>query len=315
MKAKTDNIPVRLTRVAEGIPLDDTVVQKKKKPVGLIIFISVWLLLAAGLFLYPTVSEFVNNLVAASHTNEYSDAVKNLTNDEYEDYLAKIREYNDTMVVGSTLVDTFSNNSDVAEESDIYEEIASVGRDGQLANIEIPSINCKLPVYKGTDDSKLEEGAQHMFRTSLPMEGDGIHVVISGHTALPTKELFNRLTELEKGDSFSVEFFGDIYNYRVSEINVVLPEDSEKLQVQPDRNLCTLVTCTPYAVNTHRLLVMGELVDVIRRSNSSREIQTVDDESDRGLVVMFVIGGILLCVTIFTVIVIVRHRRKQSAAM
>lgn len=315
MKAKTDNIPVRSTSLAESISSDNAVVQKKKKPVGLIIFISIWILLAAGLFLYPTVSEYVNNLIARSHTNEYSDAVESLTNDEYEDYLAKIREYNDTMVVGSTLVDTFSNNSDAAEESDIYEEIASIGRDGQLANIEIPSINCKLPVYKGTDDSKLEEGAQHMFRTSLPMEGDGIHVVISGHTALPTKELFNRLTELKKGDSFSVEFFGDIYNYRVSEINVVLPEDSEKLQVQPDRNLCTLVTCTPYAVNTHRLLVMGELVDVIRRSNSSREIQTVDDENDRGLTVMFVIGGILLCVTIFTVIVIVRHRRKQSAAM
>lgn len=315
MKKKTDNVPYRSARVAKGIPLDDTIVQKKKKPVGFIIFISVWILLAAGLFLYPTVSEYVNSLIARSHTNEYSDAVKNLTNDEYEDYLAKIKEYNDTMVVGSTLVDTFSNNSDAAEESDIYEEIASVGRNGQLANIEIPSINCKLPVYKGTDDSKLEEGAQHMFRTSLPMEGDGIHVVISGHTALPTKELFNRLTELKEGDTFSVEFFGDIYNYRVCEINVVLPEDSEKLHVQPDRNLCTLVTCTPYAVNTHRLLVMGELYDVIRRSNSSREIQNINDESDRGLVVMFVIGGILLCVTIVTIIVTVRHRRKQSAVM
>lgn len=315
MKKKTDKVPSRSARVAKGIPLDDTIVQKKKKPVGLIIFISIWILLAAGLFLYPTVSEYVNNLIARSHTNEYSDAVKNLTNDEYEDYLAKIKEYNNTMVVGSTLVDTFSNNSDAAEESDIYEEIASVGRNGQLANIEIPSINCKLPVYKGTDDSKLEEGAQHMFRTSLPMEGDGIHVVISGHTALPTKELFNRLTELKEGDTFSVEFFGDIYNYRVCEINVVLPEDSEKLHVQPDRNLCTLVTCTPYAVNTHRLLVMGELYDVIRRSNSSREIQNIDDESDRGLVAMFVIGGILLCVTIVTIIVTVRHRRKQSAVM
>lgn len=315
MKKKTDNVPSRSTRVAKGIPLDDTVVQKKKKPVGLIIFISVWLLLAAGLFLYPTVSEFVNNLVAASHTNEYSDAVKNLSDDEYDGYLAKVKEYNDTMVVGSSLIDTFAGEEGLTEKSDIYEEIASVGRDGHLANIEIPSINCKLPVYKGTDDSKLEEGAQHMFRTSLPMEGDGVHVVISGHTALPTKELFSRLTELKKGDTFFVEFFGDTYYYRVCEINVVRPADSEKLHVQPDRNLCTLVTCTPYAVNTHRLLVMGELYDVVKRSNSSREIQNIDDEGDRGLVVMFVMGGILLCVTIVTIIVTVRHRRKQSAVM
>ena len=314
MTLDAGNIPVRGTR-ALTILADDKPVKRKRKPIGLIIFVVIWILGAAGLFLYPTVSEYINNLFAKAQTDDYNEAAMNLDISEYKELRALVDAYNNDAADSSVVADPMHSDSDSDSadgRSEAYEKIAAFGKDGQIGNIHIPSINCNLPIYKGTDESKLDEGAQHMYKTSLPSDGSDIHVVVSAHTAFPSKELFNHLIDVKVGDDFVIDFLGDTYSYRVTEINVVLPEDGEKLQIQSQKNLCTLVTCTPYSVNSHRLLVTGELTDVVNRSNGVRNLQIIEEVEDNTVMIMLIIGGVILMLTIVTIIVLIRHKRKHG---
>ena len=150
--------------------------------------------------------------------------------------------------------------------SEEYDEILNITDDGQMGTIDIPKIDCHLPVYHGSDEKMLAKGAVHLAATSIPIGEVSTHAVISAHTAFPGKEFFNRLTEMEIGDLFYVTVLGEKMAYKVTEIDVVLPTETEKLQVVPEKDLVTLSTCTPYAVNTHRLLVTGERTELIEET-------------------------------------------------
>lgn len=301
---RTEQIKDAVSSESEKKPM------KKGKRIGIILFVIVWLLGAAGFFLYPSISEMVNNMSAKGVVNDYNEAASALTSDEYAEMRAKVSEYNKN-TVGATVQDVFSEDREKKDTDETYEALAAIGRDGQLGNINIPCIGCALPVYHGSDESMLDEGALHMYRTSLPSDDDDIHVVISAHTAFPGKEFFNRLTDLEIGDTFNIDFLGDVYEYEVIDINVVLPYDSDLLQVESGKNLCTLVTCTPYSVNTHRLLVRGELKNIKRHTSEIKRNQVVDlQHSD--ITLFIIIGAVLLFIIIVVVIVIIKTRNRKE---
>lgn len=215
------------------------------------------LIAAAGFFLYPTVSVWINQMLSDSTITQYNNTVDTLPQEEKSELLAQAREYN--REVSNVFSDSFDADAYMTDER--YNSILNVTEDGQIGTVSIPSIDCNLPVYHGSNKEMLNKGAVHMAFTSFPIGGDSSHSVISAHTAYPGKVFFDRLTEIELGDRFSVTVLGETLNYKVVEINVVLPSETQLFEVQKGRDLVTLVTCTPYSVNTHRLLVTGERDD------------------------------------------------------
>lgn len=204
---------------------------------------------------YPFISHTVNNIWARGSVVSYDNTVKTMSDSTKEAIMQAARDYNSH---ASNAVKDMLDNEDVDTE---YEDVLNVVGDGQMGTLTIPCIDCNLPVYHSTKDGrKLNDGAVHLINTALPIGGEGNHCAISAHTALPGKELFNRLDEVEVGDMFYITVLDDTRAYKVTDINVVLPEDTKLLSRVPGKDLCTLITCTPYAVNTHRLLVTGERV-------------------------------------------------------
>ncbi len=146
-----------------------------------------------------------------------------------------------------------------------YEEEVNLFGNGMMGSIEIPKIDLKLPIYHGTEESVLASGIGHLKESSLPVGGDNSHSVLTGHCGLPNAQLFTRLDELEQGDMFFVQTCGETLQYKICDIYVVEPEKTEKLQIQKGKDMISLVTCTPYGINTHRLIVTGERISESRK--------------------------------------------------
>ncbi len=215
---------------------------------------AVILIAAFGVALYPTVSQGINQLMSESAITQYNDTVDTLSAVEKARQLAAAEEYNHGL--SERVADSFSAEAFVSDES--YLRILNVTENGQIGTIDIPSIDCRLPIFHGSGEDMLTKGAVHLAGTAFPIGSDSARSVISAHTAYPGKIFFDRLTEVKIGDRFSVTVLGDTYYYKVVEINTVLPDETEYLLPEKGRDLVTLVTCTPYSVNTHRLLVTGE---------------------------------------------------------
>lgn len=249
---------------------------------------------------YPFISHTVNNIWARGSVVGYDNTVKTMSDSEKEAIMQAARDYNSH---ASNAVKDMLDNEDVDTE---YEDVLNVVGDGQMGTLTIPCIDCNLPVYHSTKDGrKLNDGAVHLINTALPIGGEGNHCAISAHTALPGKELFNRLDEVEVGDIFYITVLDDTRAYKVTDINVVLPEDTKLLSRVPGKDLCTLITCTPYAVNTHRLLVTGERV-----FESTKTLDDLIDETgaDSGitiktLIVIACAVGMLLVLIIILLLV------------
>lgn len=215
---------------------------------------SVILIVALGIAMYPTVSQWVNDLLSESAIMQYNDTVDTLSAEDKAAQLAEAEEYN--CGLNEVVSDSFSSEAFAGDER--YNSIMNITEDGQIGTINIPSIDCRLPIYHGSSEDMLTKGAVHLAGTAFPIGGSSARSVISAHTAFPGKIFFDRLSEVEIGESFSVTVLGDTFYYKVTEINIVLPDEVEYLQPVKDKDLITLVTCTPYALNTHRLLVTGE---------------------------------------------------------
>lgn len=211
------------------------------------------LMIAAGAALYPTISSWVNNMLARGEISQYNDTVYTLSEEDKAEYLMQARFYNDS--IDSCFSDSLSG-AFIDDES--YMNTLCLSESGQIGTIDIPKIDCHLPIYHGTGEDMLSKGAEHMVGTSLPIGGESTHAVISAHTAYPGMILFDRLTDMKLGDTFSVTVLGDTLTYKVIDIIIVLPTDISYLRIEQGRDLVTLMTCTPYSVNTHRLLVTGE---------------------------------------------------------
>ena len=262
------------------------------------------LIAAVGFFLYPTVSVWINQMLSDSAITQYNNTVDTLSQTERSEQLAEAREYN--REVSNVFSDSFDADSFMTDER--YNSILNVTGDGQIGTVSIPSIDCHLPIFHGNSKETLTKGAVHMAFTSFPIGGESSHSVISAHTAYPGKRFFDRLTEVEIGDRFSVTVLGETLNYKVVDIKVVLPSETQYFEVQKGRDLVTLVTCTPYSVNTHRLLVTGE------RDNSPFDMIEAIPKTKQFNVNSSLIWGTvpLAAAIIFVTVILIRKRRKGN---
>lgn len=227
-----------------------------KKRLSTILLILIFLI-GLSLLLYPTVSDYWNSLHQSRAIAEYAEQVANLDDDLYEGLWAAAQRYNET------LLDKADRYDMTEEERAEYESLLNVSGNGIIGYIEIPMIQCSLPIYHGTEESVLQIAVGHIEGSSLPTGGAGTHCVLSGHRGLPSAKLFTNLDKLREGDTFLLRVLDEILTYEVDQILIVEPQDTAALEIAEGEDYCTLVTCTPYGINTHRLLVRGHRIDNI----------------------------------------------------
>ena len=216
------------------------------------------LILLAGLslLLYPSVSNWYNSFHQSFAIGSYEEALSNLDDGEYQKIIDAARAYNERVAEygGGTI--TFSE-----EQRADYESQLDVDGSGIMGVIDIRKIRCTLPIYHGTADTVLQIAIGHIEGSSLPVGGESTHCLLSGHRGLPSARLFTDIDQLVEGDTFVITTLNEILTYEVDQIRVVLPEELSELLIEPGKDLCTLITCTPYGINTHRLLVRGHRVE------------------------------------------------------
>ena len=225
----------------------------KKKDFSTIALIIVFFV-GVSVLLYPTVSDYWNSLHQSQAIATYADSVENMDEQDYEKLWDAAVSYNQKLFQsghGLGLKD---------EEKEEYNELLDVFGTGIMSYIEIPKIKCSLPIYHGTDEGVLQIAVGHIEGSSLPVGGLNTHCVLSGHRGLPSAKLFSNLDKLEEGDIFMIRTLDQTLTYEADQIRIVLPDEVDDLKIEEGKDLCTLVTCTPYGINTHRLLVRGHRV-------------------------------------------------------
>lgn len=255
-----------------------------------------------SLLLYPTVSDYWNTLHASQAVENYVQEVEDLNAAQYDEMLAAARDYNKTLL-GST-----SALSD--EQEAAYEALLNIDGSGIMGYIEVPTIDLSLPIYHDTRDSVLQIAVGHIKWSSLPVGGESTHCVLSGHRGLPSAKLFTNLDKLVEGDRFVIHVLDETLTYEVDQILIVEPTDLSALTIADGKDLCTLVTCTPYGINTHRLLVRGHRVE-----NEPKAIRVTSDATQvKPLLVAPIIAAPILLVLLIPVFVSggKKNRRKNT---
>lgn len=208
-----------------------------------------------SLLLYPTVSDYWNSLHASQAVADYAENVRNLEAENYEQVLQDAKSYNQMLPYKHT---TFALSE---EGKGAYDTLLDISGTGVMGYIEIPTINISLPVYHGTEDAVLQIAVGHLEWSSLPVGGEDTHCVLSGHRGLPSAKLFTNLDKLVVGDKFVMRVLDEVLTYEVDQILIVEPTDVSTLMIEAGKDLCTLVTCTPYGINSHQLLVRGHRIE------------------------------------------------------
>lgn len=276
----------------------------KKKYISTII-IAVIFLTGLGFLLYPTVSNLWNQAHQSRAIATYSKQVEKLDDSENKKMLKAARKYNKSLLKKS---DHWKLSK---KEKKKYESLLDVSGTGIMGYIEVPKIDCSLPIYHGTDEGALQIAIGHLEGSSLPVGGKSTHCVLSGHRGLPSARLFTDLDQMEEGDIFILNILGRKLAYEVDQIKVVLPEEMSDLEIEEGKDLCTLVTCTPYGINTHRLLVRGHRTEYVEKKveEEKKEVQTKKTD-----IRLMIAGGagVLILLIIIIVIVIKRRRKRRN---
>lgn len=213
-------------------------------------------LAAVVVILFPLISSWIFEYRA---DKEYEKYQQEMMQQSWELELKEAQAYNENLSEkGSFYYDAFDDEISIEEE--VYRSLLNADEEGMMGYISIPAISVQLPIYHGTDEAVLEKGCGHMEGSSLPIGGASTHAVVCAHTGLGTAELFTNLDQLEIGDKFQISIFGLKLEYEVDDIKVVLPDQMDELTIVEDKDFVTLVTCTPYGINSHRLLVRGKRV-------------------------------------------------------
>lgn len=264
-----------------------------------------YLVLCVGIVLlcYPTISSLINAHTQSRAIAGYSHAIETMPEDNTRLLYEQAVAYN------KTLVDNDRRFTPDAEETVAYYNLLDVTGTGIMSYIEIPSIDVRLPVYHGTDDSVLQAGAGHMIGSSLPVGGPNTHCVVSGHSGLVSSRLLTDLEDVEEGDTFSVHTLGNVLTYQVNQIKIVLPDELDDLEIADGKDYFTLVTCTPYGVNSHRLLVRGERIET--PEYASVETNDVGHDTVPGIIIV-AIAAVGISAIILIVAIIKRKKRKAG---
>ncbi|MCI2154623.1 MAG: class C sortase [Solobacterium sp.] len=274
-----------------------------KKKLSNLILVLIFLT-GVSLLVYPTFSDWWNSLHQSRAIAAYVDQVNTLDDAQYETMLEQARAYNETLVGKE---DRYNLSEAETEE---YNSLLNVTGTGIMGYVVIPKINVRLPIYHGTDPAVLEIAIGHIAGSSLPVGGESTHCVLSGHRGLPSAKLFTDIDQLEVGDQFMLEVLGDTLTYEVDQINVVLPDELDDIEIEEGQDLCTLVTCTPYGVNTHRLLVRGHRVE----TKEENHVRVVSDAAQiEPMTVSLVIGlPVLVIIMLLRMIFAGKKHRKGS---
>lgn len=215
--------------------------------------------MALGLTLYPVISNYVNQKYASEIFTAYQEVIAQTDNTVLLQERGKAIAYNQTLIPRTGSDGSYTQEA-LQSASGEYNSMLNLAGDGIMGYIEIPKINVHLPIYHGTGDSSLSKGVGHLLASSLPVGGESTHSILSGHSGMASQTMFTDLEQLGIGDVFYLYVLGDVLAYQVMEINTVLPSDTSLLGIWEGEDCCTLVTCTPYGVNTHRLLITGSRI-------------------------------------------------------
>ena len=271
-----------------------------KKNLSSIILVLIFII-GLSLLLYPSFSDYWNSFHQSRAIASYAQTVTTIDDDQYEKMWAQAQEYNTTLAKKQ-------NRWVLSEEEyEEYEGLLNIGGTGIIGYIEIPNIKVSLPIYHGVDEAVLQIAVGHIEGSSLPVGGEGTHCVISGHRGLPSAKLFTNLDEMEEGDLFMMRVLDETLTYEVDQIRIVEQEDLSALEIEEGKDLCTLVTCTPYGINSHRLLVRGHRVENMESANSIRV--TADAMQIDPVMVAPVIAVPILLILLIWLLVHSRKRR------
>ncbi len=240
----------------KGKKSEEKEIREKKGPSLTTIILVVILLAGVAILLYPSVSDWWNSMHATRAIAGYVTAVQDLSADEREQILEAAKAYNESLPNGVDFELT-------EEEYEQYKNILDITGTGIMGYVQISAIGVNLPIYHTVEESVLQIAVGHIPGSSLPVGGKRTHSVLSGHRGLPSAKLFSDLDQMSEGDTFTVNVMDETITYMVDQIRIVLPEEVSDLAIQEDRDYCTLVTCTPYGINTHRMLVRGRRIDNI----------------------------------------------------
>ena len=267
------------------------------------------LVVGFSILLYPVLSNLWNDYRAKQLTTSYQEKVARLEEDRQANMYEEAIAYNESLK-DVEVPDAFSVRDGIEDEE--YEALLNTGADGVMGIVEVPRINVQLPIYHYTTDEVLEKGAGHLFGSSLPVGGESTHAVITAHSGLPSAKLFTDLELLKEEERFYIHVLGEKLAYEIDNISVVKPDETESLVIVKGEDKVTLITCTPYAVNTHRLLVTGHRVDYDEAQyEQENSILRTPAKSFRFIAFQIV----CVCVGLEIAITIVRlvEKRKEAA--
>lgn len=281
--------------------------KKRKKYIGFALLF----LLGLSILLYPTFSDAWNQYRNAKLINTYETAVNDLPDKDYDRLWKEAKRYNREHTV-NTFVDAFDEKGDYIL-SDAYKKILDPDGEGLMGSIEIPKIQARIAIYHGISDDVLEKGAGHVEGTSLPVGGKSTHAVLAAHRGLPSAKLFTDLDQMEIGDVFFLHILGKTLAYKVDQIKTVLPSETEDLDIIKGGDHVTLLTCTPYGVNTHRLLVRGTRTKYVE--NKTEINDTVPQKlAQADPKKIMEIGLVVFAISVILILIVIRCRdRKKSS--
>jgi len=270
-----------------------------KKHLSTILLI-VALLAGVSLLLYPSVSDYWNSLHATQVVSNYAQQVQTMDRSRYETM------WNDAVAYNRSLLTRSTDFALTDAQKRQYDALLNVDGTGIMGYLEIPALEVTLPIYHGTDDSVLQVGAGHVEWSSLPTGGESTHCVLSGHRGLPSARLFSDLDQLVAGDTFVIRVLDEVMTYEVDQILIVEPTDVSALTVEDGKDLCTLVTCTPYGVNSHRLLVRGHRVE-----NASEAIRVTSDAVQIEPLIVAPLVAMPLLLALLLLLLLPRSKKKS----
>ena len=281
--------------------------KKENKQISLLILSIIFILCGALIFAYPNLSNYLAEKNHAEAIRTYDEKVSSLSEEQINEELQKAQVYNENLA-GDPVHDPFVAGSGYALPTN-YTSVLNLSNDDVMASVEIPKIKVNLPIYHGTSEEVLTKGVGHIQSTSLPIGGVSTHSVLTGHTGLPSAELFTNIDKLNIGDIFYIHVLNQTLTYKIYETKVILPDEIDELRVTDGEDFVTLVTCTPYGINTHRLLVKA------RRTEYEPYVSDKEEKSENTQITehnYFLIGVVIGIIILILILAITKRYTNMS---
>lgn len=280
----------------------------KRKPI-VILFAVILFLLALGMTLYPVISSYVNAKYASQIQTAYEAVVLQTDNTALQEAKKQAKAYNDSITPGASSSNAYSQEALLAA-SENYDHMLDLAGNGIMGYVEIPKIDVYLPIYHGTEADTLDIGVGHLLGSSLPVGGDSTHSILTGHSGMASQKMFTDLEQVEQADIFYLHVLDEVLSYQVDSIHTVLPHDTSHLGITRGEDYCTLVTCTPYGVNTHRLLVRGTRIPYAEAEEQEEALELTEPESTSTWERQYIKGiliGVAAAIVLILILLLIRR--------